>query len=330
MKLRKKLLKRFSVVATVSILLTAVFMTAAFWFVYSEQESSDLTMLAQTIAKTYDIDNVKTLESVIADEDVRITLIAPDGNVLYDSESDSSSLPNHNDRPEFQDALENGVGSSSRMSSTLNSNTYYYAIRTDDGNVLRVAKTYGSIISVFLKILPVIIFIVLIVFVICIALSRRATKKIIEPIENMSENLENTPYEELVPLAETINNQQKEIRKQMRKLQLEKDKIATLIDNMSEGFILIDMDKNVLMSNNSATKLIGADNGEAVGKSLLAYSRNETVIDCVDSALEGEGKSGDMTINGRVLQIITNPVYSNNKQNGVICIIIDVSAKKKA
>ena len=330
MKLRKKLLKRFSVVATVSILLTAVFMTAAFWFVYSEQESSDLTMLAQTIAKTYDIDNVKTLESVIADEDVRITLIAPDGNVLYDSESDSSSLPNHNDRPEFQDALEKGVGSSSRMSSTLNSNTYYYAIRTDDGNVLRVAKTYGSIISVFLKILPVIIFIVLIVFVICIALSRRATKKIIEPIENMSENLENTPYEELVPLAETINNQQKEIRKQMRKLQLEKDKIATLIDNMSEGFILIDMDKNVLMSNNSATKLIGADNGETVGKSLLAYSRNETVIDCVDSALEGEGKSGDMTINGRVLQIITNPVYSNNKQNGVICIIIDVSAKKKA
>lgn len=332
MKLRKKLLKRFAVVATVSILLTAVFMTAAFWFVFSQQESSDLTMLAQTIAKTYNIDNVKSLEKIIADEDVRITLIAPDGNVLYDSDSnlDVSTLPNHKDRPEFKEALEKGVGSSSRMSSTLNSNTYYYAIKTDDGNVLRVAKTYGSIISVFLKILPVIIIIVLIVFVICITLSRRATRKIIEPIEKMSENLEKTPYEELVPLAETINNQQKEIRKQMRKLQLEKDKIATLIENMSEGFILIDMDKKVLMSNNSATKLIGAENGEAVGKSLLAYSRNETVIECVDSALEGEGKSGDMTINGRVLQIITNPVYSNNKQNGVICIIIDVSAKKKA
>lgn len=330
MKLRKKLLKRFAVVATASILLTAVFMTAAFWFVFSEQESADLTMLAQTIAKTYNIENVKSLEGIIADENVRITLIAPDGNVLYDSESDTLSMPNHNDRPEFQEALKKGTGSSSRMSSTLNSNTYYYAIKTDDGNVLRVAKTYGSIISVFLKILPVIVVIVLIVFVICIALSRRATKKIIEPIEKMSENLESTSYEELVPLAETINNQQKEIRKQMRKLQLEKDKIDTLIQNMSEGFILIDMDKNVLMSNNSAAKLIGADKGEVAGKSLLAYSRNETVVECVDSALEGEGKSGDMTINGRVLQIITNPVYSNNKQNGVICIIIDVSAKKKA
>ena len=285
MKLRKKLLKRFAVVATASILLTAVFMTAAFWFVFSEQESADLTMLAQTIAKTYNIENVKSLEGIIADENVRITLIAPDGNVLYDSESDTLSMPNHNDRPEFQDALKKGTGSSSRMSSTLNSNTYYYAIKTDDGNVLRVAKTYGSIISVFLKILPVIVVIVLIVFVICIALSRRATRKIIEPIEKMSENLENTPYEELVPLAETINNQQKEIRKQMRKLQLEKDKIDTLIQNMSEGFILIDMDKNVLMSNNSAAKLIGADKRDVAGKSLLAYSRNETVVECVDSAL---------------------------------------------
>ena len=111
MNLRKKLLKRFAVVATASILLTAVFMTAAFWFVFSEQASAYLTMLAQTIAKTYDIDNVKSLEGIIADENVRITLIAPDGNVLYDSESDTLSMPNHNDRPEFQDALKKGTGS---------------------------------------------------------------------------------------------------------------------------------------------------------------------------------------------------------------------------
>lgn len=332
MKLSKKLLKRFAVAATVSILLTAVFMTAAFWFVFSKQESEDLKMFAQTISKTYNAGNIKTLESIAPDEDVRVTLIDPNGNVVFDSDKsiDAASLPNHKDRPEFKDALENGVGSSSRMSSTINSNTYYYAIRTNDGNVLRVAKTYGSIIGVFLETLPVILLIVLIVFVICIALSKRATRKIIEPIEQMTENLEQTPYEELVPLAQTISQQQEEIRKQMKKLQLEKDKIGTLIQNMSEGFILIDMDKKVLMNNHSAAKLIGAEDNGIDGKSLLAYSRNETVIDCVDSALKGEGKSGDMTINGMVLQIITNPVYSNNKQKGVICIIIDVSAKKKA
>lgn len=316
----------------VSILLTAVFSTAAFWFVFSQQEKADLRIYAQTMVRAYNADK----ESAISDEyksaNLRITLINPEGTVLFDSDEnlDASSMSNHSDRPEFVSALENGYGSSSRVSASLNSITYYYAIKTDDGNVLRVSTTISSIIQMFIKIFPAIVFIVVVVFIICIAMSRRSTRRIIEPINKMSESLDNPTYDELVPLAETISSQQKEIRKQVKKLQLEKDKIATLIQNMSEGFILIDMDKNVLMSNHSASKLIGASDDEITGKSLLAYSRNETVIECVDSALSGLGKNGDITINGRVLQIITNPVYSNNKQNGVICLIIDVSAKKKA
>lgn len=329
-KLRKKLLKRFAVVATVSILLTAVFMTAAFWLLFSKQESSELKTLAYTISNIYNSDNINSVDGVIFDGDARITLIASDGRVLYDSESDAENMPSHADRPEFAEALEKGSGSSSRMSATLNTNTCYYAVKTQDGNVLRVSKTYDSIVYVFIRTIPMIVLIVIVVFAICIILSRFATRKIIEPIENMSQNLENTPYEELEPIVKTINSQQKEIRKQVRKLQLERDKINTLIQNMSEGFILIDMDKNVLMSNNSANKLVGADVSKMEGKRLLEYSRNETVNECVDSAIKGTGMSGDITINGRVLQIITNPVYSNNKQNGVICIIIDVSEKKKA
>lgn len=329
-KLRKKLLKRFAVVATVSILLTAVFMTAAFWLLFSKQESSELKTLAYTISNIYNSDNINSVDGVIFDGDARITLIASDGRVLYDSEGDTENMPNHADRPEFAEALEKGSGSSSRMSATLNTNTCYYAVKTQDGNVLRVSKTYDSIVYVFIRTIPMIVLIVIVVFAICIILSRFATRKIIEPIENMSQNLENTPYEELEPIVKTINSQQKEIKKQVRKLQLERDKINTLIQNMSEGFILIDMDKNVLMSNNSANKLVGADVSKMEGKRLLEYSRNETVNECVDSAIKGTGLSGDITINGRVLQIITNPVYSNNKQNGVICIIIDVSEKKKA
>lgn len=332
MKLSKKLLKRFSVVAIISILLTAVFSTAAFWFMFSEQEAGDLKTYAQTFTHMYNVGGEEMLDGNDILKTVRITLIDPDGRVLYDSDSsvDLSEIKNHKKRPEVTAALEKGEGSSVRMSATLKSNTYYYAVKTDDGNVLRTAKTVGSIFSVFVSIFPSLLIIILIVFVICIAVSRLATGKIIEPIKKMSENLEETPYEELVPLAETINSQQNEIRKQIKKLQLEKDKINTLIQNMSEGFILIDMDKNVLMSNHSAEKFIEADGDAITGKSLLEYSRNETVMECVDCALDGEGKSGDMTINDRVLQIITNPVYSNNKQNGVICLIIDVSAKKKA
>ena len=88
--------------------------------------------------------------------------------------------------------------------------------------------------------------------------------------------------------------------------------------------------KKVLMSNYSASKLLGADDDGVTDKTLIAFSRNEVLNDCVDKALSGESKNGDTTVKGRALQIITNPVYSNGEKNGAICLIIDVSAKKKA
>lgn len=315
----------------VSILLTAVFTTGAFWFVFANYEESNIKDLGQVLATTYNTNGKESLENGYHYDNVRVTLIDAQGNVLYDNSSiDKNAMQNHSDRPEFVQALKDGEGSSNRMSETFNSTTYYYAVKTDDGNVLRVSKSVESLLGIFIQIFPTIIIIIAVVFVICAAMSRQSTRRLVEPIENMTSNNENTPYVELEPLTETISSQRKEIRSQIKKLQLEKDKIDTLIQNMSEGFILIDMDKNVLMINHSATKFIGAEKDEISGGSINEYSRNETVIDCVESAINGEGKSGDMTIKGRILQIITNPVYSNGRQNGVICLMIDVSAKKKA
>ena len=332
MKLKKRLFKRLAIISVVSVLLTAVFSTTAFWFVFSDQAQEELQNYTQSLVDTYNIQGeAKFIEGYICDNH-RVTLITPDGTVLLDSDRETvaETMENHSDRPEFKTALEQGYGSSYRTSATLNNITYYYAIKTDDGNVIRASIMIDSVIDIFVEVLPAIICIIIVVFVICITMSRISARRIIEPIEKMAENIKDTPYEELVPLAETISRQQKEIRKQVRRLQLEKNKINTLIQNMSEGFILIDMDKNVLMSNYSASKLLGARGAYLMGESLLTYSKNEIVVECVDSALDGVGKNGDLTINGRALQLITNPVYSNDKQNGVICLIIDISAKKKA
>lgn len=332
MKLRQRLLKRFSLIATVSIILTAVFSTTAFWFVFSSQENTNLIICAQTTVNAYNVDKNSIKSNGYESNILRVTLISPQGEVLYDSEPDIelSSFENHSNRPEFISAMKEGSGQSQRMSDTLDSTTYYYAIKANDGNIIRVSCTISNYIQVFLRLMPSIVFIICIVFMVCIAMANRSAKRIITPIQRMYENPDKVPYEELIPLAETIKSQQKEIRRQLRKLQLEKNKINTLIKNMSEGFILIDMNKNVLMSNPSASKLIGAEENEIEGTSLYAYSRNEVVMECVDSALIGEGRTGEVTVNGKVLQILTNPVYSNDKQNGVICLIIDVSEKKKS
>jgi two-component system phosphate regulon sensor histidine kinase PhoR len=330
-KLSKKLLKNFSVIAVVSILLTAVFSTAAFWFVFSDEQEAEVRQFTDKIIGVYNSDSEIDLSKYYGIGDFRVTLIKSDGSVVSDSvDTDVNSMPNHSDRPEFEQAIKDGNGSSHRMSETLNKITYYYAEKTADGSVIRVAKTIDSIYGIFLFVIPSILIIMIGVFVVCTILAKRSTKKIIEPIKEMADNGNGSPYDELLPLSQKITSQQRQIKRQMRRLQFEKDKISTLIENMAEGFILIDVDKKVLMSNYSASKLLGADDDGVIDKTLIAFSRNEVLNDCVDKALSGESKNGDTTVKGRALQIITNPVYSNGEKNGAICLIIDVSAKKKA
>jgi two-component system phosphate regulon sensor histidine kinase PhoR len=330
-KLSKKLLKNFSVIAVVSILLTAVFSTATFWFVFSDEQEAEVRQYTDKIIGVYNSDSKIDLSKYYGIGDFRVTLIKSDGSVVSDSvDTDVSSMPNHSDRPEFEQAIKDGNGSSHRMSETLNKITYYYAEKTADGSVIRVAKTIDSIYGIFLFVIPSILIIMIGVFVVCTILAKRSTKKIVEPIKEMADNGNGSPYDELLPLSQKIASQQRQIKRQMRRLQFEKDKISTLIENMAEGFILIDVDKKVLMSNYSASKLLGADDDGVTDKTLIAFSRNEVLNDCVDKALSGESKNGDTTVKGRALQIITNPVYSNGEKNGAICLIIDVSAKKKA
>jgi two-component system phosphate regulon sensor histidine kinase PhoR len=330
-KLSKKLLKNFSVIAVVSILLTAVFSTAAFWFVFSDEQEAEVRQYTDKIIGVYNSDSEIDLSKYYGIGDFRVTLIKSDGSVVSDSvDTDVNSMPNHSDRPEFEQAIKDGNGSSHRMSETLNKITYYYAGKTADGSVIRVAKTIDSIYGIFLFVIPSILIIMIGVFVVCTILAKRSTKKIVEPIKEMADNGNGSPYDELLPLSQKIASQQRQIKRQMRRLQFEKDKISTLIENMAEGFILIDVDKKVLMSNYSASKLLGADDDGVIDKTLIAFSRNEVLNDCVDKALSGESKNGDTTVKGRALQIITNPVYSNGEKNGAICLIIDVSAKKKA
>ena len=141
MKLSKKLLKNFSVIAVVSILLTAVFSTAAFWFVFSDEQEAEVRQYTDKIISVYNSDSEIDLSKYYGIGDFRVTLIKSDGSVVSDSvDTDVSSMPNHSDRPEFEQAIKDGNGSSHRMSETLNKITYYYAEKTADGSVIRVAR----------------------------------------------------------------------------------------------------------------------------------------------------------------------------------------------
>ena len=150
----------------------------------------------------------------------RVTLIRKDGTVLYDSEASPKKLANHSDRPEFIQAEKNGKSESIRYSETFAKKTFYYAMKLDDGNVLRVGKTVDSIYSTWISSLAVLGLLMLLVLILEFVFAQRQTRELIRPINDLDleHPLNNVCYEELRPLLVRVDEQNRQIRQQVKEL----------------------------------------------------------------------------------------------------------------
>ena len=320
-------------------LVTAILVSLITWLVFfnafQNQVNADLKTDAQLIATSYDYITDDNNLKDFAKGQTRITLIKADGNVIFDSEKKSDE--NHLERSEIKDALQDGEGYSSRYSETTRTNTYYYAMKLSNGNILRVAKDADALNSVFTSILPYMILIFIMLLIMSLAIGFFLTKKIINPITKLSESVDDIGtdidaddiYPELSPFITEIIAQKREIRYQLGKVEREKNKVAAIIQNMSEGMILLDLDKNILLMNEATKGIFNVGDVTLKHDSLLYISRDKDVNDCVDKALDGENSSLELMLNGRIYQMIANPVASQGEQIGVICLIIDITEKKE-
>lgn len=211
--MKEKINFRFLFIGLLSILLTAVSFTLVFYSAFQEQAKEDLQNSAGIIAKNDDFLTDPNRLAIYGSDQMRITLISPDGQIQYESRADESRMDNHLSRPEIQSALQNGSGEAMRQSSTLGYDTYYYALRLQNGSILRVSMEIRNMYSIFEKALPMVIVIGFLILLISIVLSSLLTKQLIKPIEAMAQHMdtmeENTPYKELIPFVRTIKEQQK-------------------------------------------------------------------------------------------------------------------------
>ncbi len=205
-----------------SILVTSVLLMFIFQGAITEQVKENVKINSETICEAYslieDMEELSGFES----ENLRISLITPTGDVLYDSDEEASNMGNHIERPEFKEALESGTGEAVRHSATLGTDMYYYAKRLSDGNVLRVAMEAENMYKVFERVFPFIVLISAVVLLASIVVSVFLTKKLVKPISVMVENFENidenSVYKELRPFVTEMKEQQK------RKREIEKMK----------------------------------------------------------------------------------------------------------
>ena len=213
--MKKKINLQFMFISAVGILLTFCLSTVIFYELFKSEVVDELKTYADVIKETQSYDQILEGEYDPDVDDLRITMIKKDGKVFYDSFADAKKMENHANRQEVRQALKHGNGKAIRTSDTLDKNTFYYAVRLDDGNILRVAKESRSIWSVFIKVTPAILILIFVILAISKMLSDVLTKSLLLPIEQMSENLDHlediTTYKELMPFINTIQEQHKNI-----------------------------------------------------------------------------------------------------------------------
>lgn len=317
---------RSTVAVALLVLLASIALILGILFDHFEQQiqnelQSEATYIAQGL-KTAGTPFFTGLES-----DKRITLVAPDGTVRIDTAADETTLENHADREEIREALETGTGMSLRYSDTLTEKTVYYATLLSDGNVLRLSTTQYTVFAILLGLIQPLIIVLFIAILLSFILSARTAKSILKPINelNLDDPVNNDTYAELSPLLSKISAQRRTIDQQLKEAVQKESEFRLIVENMSEGFLVVDKNKDILTYNPAALRLLGIDS--VTGGSVLLLNRTRNFRSVVEKALAGERAESDMQLSDRIYELIANPVWDEKTIIGAVIIIPDVTER---
>lgn len=264
-------------------------------------------------------------------QDYRVTWVAANGDVLYDSASDSDTMENHLQRQEIQDALATGFGESARYSPTMMKQYLYSAQKLSDGTVLRLSISHNSIFVLLLGMLQPILIVIFVAAVLSFLLASRLSKRIVEPMNklNLDDPLENEGYDELSPLLRRIYSQQQHLKEQKAILTQKQDELDAIVGHLEEGMILLDRSSRVITANQAALRLLDVKGSNVVGTELLILSRNLELQEAVQEAMSGKSAIRKTELRGRVIQIHAAAIGSADKVSGVAVVLFDITSSEQ-
>ena len=320
---------RTSMTVAVSVMVLSIGLFLGMLYQYfSDQLLEELETETWLVSRGVELEGMDYLTGLHTSS--RVTWVAADGTVLYDNEADASSMENHADREEIQEALSSDTGTAQRYSSTLSEQTIYVTQRLEDGTVIRLASAQKTVGLLLVSMVQPILIILLLSLLLSAALASRLSKGLIRPI--LSLDLEHPEdcetYDELTPLLSRLKRQNDTIQRQMDLLKQRQTEFAALTDNMSEGFLLLDLQGHVLSHNSGALRLLGAE--EPAGEvNVLVLNREEPFRHAVDEALAGRRCQQLLHLNGRYCQLLANPVLADGKPAGAVLVLLDVTEQEQ-
>lgn len=261
----------------------------------------------------------------------RLTWIAADGSVLYDTRTDAESLENHASRAEVSQALTTGTGESTRYSSTLMEKTMYYAQLLDDGTVLRISISRATVGMIAVGMIQPLLIVLIVALILSGLLARRLSRRIVDPLNSLDleHPLDNDAYEELSPLLKRIHRQHVEIQTQLRELREKTDEFTQITGSMREGLILLDEHGSILSINAAAQTLFGAD-AQCVGRDFLTIERSHEISAAIQAAVTDGHSEVRAERAGRVYQFDISRITSDGKLLGTVILAFDITEQEFA
>ncbi len=261
----------------------------------------------------------------------RLTWIAADGSVLYDTKTDAESLENHASRAEVSQALATGTGESTRYSSTLMEKTMYYAQRLDDGTVLRISISRATVGMIAVGMIQPLLIVLIVALILSGLLARRLSRRIVDPLNSLDleHPLDNDAYEELSPLLKRIHRQHVEIQTQLRELREKTDEFTQITGSMREGLVLLDEHGSILSINAAAQALFGAD-AQCVGRDFLTIERSHEISAAIQAAAADGHSEVRAERAGRVFQFDISRITSDGKFLGTVILAFDITEQEFA
>ena len=261
----------------------------------------------------------------------RLTWVADDGTVIFDTHADAASMENHADREEIKEALVSGTGSSTRQSSPLTEQTIYEATRLNDGSVLRISVSRTTALVLVLGLLQPIAIVLVIAIALSAWLAHRMAKKVVDPLNklDLDKPMENEAYEELTPLLRRINAQHKEIKYQMQTLQRKQEEFEQITGNMKEALVLLDNTGRIVSINPAARALFGTGSS-CVGDDFLTIDRKQNMRTALEEANQQGHADFRTKKNGREYQFDLSRVDSDGNNHGMVILAFDITEQVNA
>lgn len=327
------------------IAITIVIYSWVFWNSANEQALSELDntvhVVTQLVADSPNIQ--KEIEKIgkSSGNAFRVTWIGRDGAVLYESQYDQHNMENHVNRPEIQQALKTGSGSSVRTSETLDKIYYYEAAILPDGTILRLSIERASLYSHFWKLLPILLLMIGLTALGCIRASQLLTKSLLKPLRRTALIMEHigTPddirnkvppvYSELRPLVEKILGQSEVIDHTIQRLEQQRNVVKLMMENLQEGVILTNMSFEVLAINHQALDVLGLRHDLSVTGLRLGDIFKTIQWGPIENNKNDDFDAQFFEKDDRLYQVAIQYVSKEETCIGILFIIYDVTEREK-